>query len=606
MTETINNNKNDTNTPINSDNEQVGHDKKTRVGVFVCCCRGEVSDKLDIDSLIEFLKKQPHVSVVKAHEAICSTEGQEFLLNECKTGEFDYVVVAACTPKIYETIIRKAVEESGMNKYLYEQANIREQCAWILDDNDEATKKAKTIIACSIARALNLEPLEDIEVEIKQEALVIGGGVAGLQAASDIANAGFKTYLVEKTDRLGGRTYELSMTFPTHNCGICCIQSCKTCVLTPKLENITRNPHLEILLNSEVMDIKGGIGNREVTVRTPDGERTLNVGVIILATGSQIFNPSEIPEYNYTDDDVLTAIELERLIIQQRKTGGVLRRPSDGKTPKTVNFIQCVGSRDENKGNPHCSLVCCTYAIGQATEIKKRYPDTEIYIHYIDLRGPYRGFEEFYEEAKKMGIKFIRGRVAEVERDGDKLILKGTDMDLGNPIQIESDLVILSVGQEAREGSIKLAEILHLPIDIDGFIKYFNPMLTPEERRGIFLAGCVQGPKGIRYSIEDARLAANNAIALLRKQRTKIEGKVAVVDEKKCIGCGKCEEGCEFDAAKLRTIEDGSLRSSVDPLKCHGCGACSAGCCNKAITIRHYKREQIIPLIEAAIRGECS
>jgi heterodisulfide reductase subunit A len=583
-----------------------GTNKKAKLGAFVCTCRGEISDKIDIDSVVEFVKNEPYVSTVKTHEALCSQAGQEFLMEDCKSGDFDNVLIAACTPKIYEAIIRKAVEDAGINKYLYEQANIREQCAWILDDKAEATEKAKTIIASSIARAVNLEPLEDINIDIEQEALVIGGGVAGLQAASDIANAGFKTYLVEKTDKLGGRTYELSMTFPTHNCGICCIQSCKSCVLTPKLEDITRNPNLEILMSSEVNEIEGGIGNREVTLKTPDGERKLNVGVIIIATGSKIFDPSKISEYNYEDPDVITSIELEQMIISQRKTHGELKRPSDGIQPKIVNFIQCVGSRDEVKGNPHCSLVCCTYAIGQATEIKKRYPDTQVYIHFIDLRGPYRGFEEFYEDAKKLGVQFIRGRVAEVKRVGDKLILKGTDVDLGNPIEIESDLVILSVGQEARDASTELAKTLHLPFDVDGFIKYFNPMLTPEERRGIFLAGCVQGPRGIRYSIEDARLAANNAISLLRKKNTSIEGRIAVVDEKKCVGCGKCEEGCEFGAANLRRTDDGKLVSSVDPLRCHSCGACSAGCCNKAISIQHYKREQIIPLIEAAIRGEAT
>jgi heterodisulfide reductase subunit A len=583
-----------------------GTRKKNEVGVFVCGCRGEIREKIDLDELVDFIQKQPNINVVKTNEALCSSTGQDFLKHECINGDFKYVLAAACTPKIYENIIRKAIDEAGINKYLYEQANIREQCAWILDDKAEATKKAKTIVASGIARALNLEPLKDIEVEIKQAALVIGGGVAGLQAAADIAKAGFKTYLVEKSDDLGGRTYELSMTFPTHNCGICCIQSCKTCVLTPKLEDVLRIPSLEILLSSEIRDIGGGIGNRVVKVDTPDGQVELNVGVIILATGSQIFDPSKIPEYNYADNDVITSIEFERMILEQRKTGGDLQRPSDNKVPKTVNFIQCVGSRDEVKGNPHCSLVCCTYAIGQATEIKKRYPDTEVYIHYIDLRGPYRGFEEFYENSKNMGVKFIRGRVAEVKRDGEILVLKASDIDLGNPIEIESDLVILSVGQEARETSTQLAMIMHLPIDVDGFIKYFNPMLSPEERRGIFLAGCVQGPKGIRYSIEDARLAANNAISLLSKEKTTIEGKIAIVDEKKCVGCGKCEDGCEFGAAKLKSMDDGILVSSVEPLKCHGCGACSAGCCNKAISIQHYKREQILPLIEAAIKGECT
>jgi heterodisulfide reductase subunit A len=235
-------------------------------------------------------------------------------------------------------------------------------------------------------------------------------------------------------------------------------------------------------------------------------------------------------------------------------------------------------------------------------EIKRRYPKTNVYIHYIDLRGPYRGFEEFYEQAKEMGISFVRGRVAEVIKEGGELLVKATDIDAGNPIEIESDLVILSVGQEPREVSINLADRLHLPLDIDRFIKYFNPMLTPEERKGIFLAGCVQGPKGIRYSVEDAKLAASNAIALLSKKKTYIEGRVAVVDEEKCVGCGKCEEGCEFEAAKLKVKEDGSKVSTVDPLLCEGCGACSAGCCNKAITITHYRREQIIPMLKEAVK----
>ena len=272
-------------------------------------------------------------------------------------------------------------------------------------------------------------------------------------------------------------------------------------------------------MKSEVLNIEGGLGSRHVTLQTPKGEREIDVGSIIIATGTQIFDPTRVPEYGYEYDDVITSIELERLIVAQRDKGGELKRPSDGKVPKTVNFIQCVGSRDANKGNPHCSLVCCTYAIGQAMEIKKRYPNTSVYIHYIDLRGPYRGFEEFYEQAKKIGINFVRGRVAEVEKEEDKLYIKAVDIDAGNPIEIETDLVILSVGQEPREASTKLAEKLHLQVDIDGFIKYFNPMLTPEERKGIFLAGCVQGPKGIRYSVEDAKLAASNAVALLSKRK---------------------------------------------------------------------------------------
>ncbi len=511
--------------------------------------------------------------------------------------------MAACTPKIYETTIGGGIVEGGLNKYQYEQANIREQCAWIHDNIGEATQKAKRIIAGSVGRANNLEALEDTPVEITPAALVIGGGVAGMQAALDIANSGYQVYVVEKTDKLGGRAYELSMTFPTHNCGICCIQSCKNCVLTPKIEDINQHDKIEIVLFSEVKEITGGLGNRTVKIKTPDGMKEIVVGTIVIATGSKIFDPTELPEYGYENKDVITTIELEKSIITQRDKGGELHRPSDGSVPKTVNFIQCVGSRDANRGNPHCSLVCCTYAIGQAMEIKKRYPDTDVYIHYMDLRGPYRGFEEFYEEAKRTGVNFVRGRVSEVFENDGKAILRCEDVDAGTPLEIESDLVVLSVGQEAREDTTKFAEKLHLPLDIDGFIKYMNPMLTPEERRGIFIAGCAQGPKGIRYSIEDARLSAANAINLLEKGTTYIGGGVAAVDEGKCVGCGKCAENCEFGAAQLIT-KNGRKISYVDPVLCQGDGKCSAGCCNKAISIRHFKGEQILPMIRAILEYE--
>ncbi|UCF07910.1 MAG: CoB--CoM heterodisulfide reductase iron-sulfur subunit A family protein [Thermoplasmata archaeon] len=577
--------------------------EKKNIGLYICSCNNTITDRIDFDEIIKFVKTLPGVAVVKVHDSLCSNLGQKFLAEECGQNEFNAVVAAACTPKIYESTISRGVVEGGLNKYQYEQANIREQCAWIHDDKNEATQKAKRIIAGSMARANHLDSLEDTEVDIIPSALVIGGGVAGMQAALDIADAGFKVILVEKTDGLGGRAYELSMTFPTHNCGICCIQSCKNCVLTPKVEDLKQHDKIEIFLNSTVEDIQGGLGHRKVKINTPDGEKDIEVGTIIIATGSRIFDPSHLPEYGYEYPNVITTIELEKLILAQRERKGELKRPSDGKIPKTVNFIQCVGSRDANRGNPHCSLVCCTYAIGQAVEIRKRYPETNVYIHYMDLRGPYRGFEEFYEEAKAAGVNFVRGRVSEVfEREGS-IVLRCEDVDAGTPLEIESDLVVLSVGQEAREDTTKLAETLHLPRDIDGFIKYMNPMLTPEERRGIFIAGCAQGPRGIRYSIEDARLSAANAIKLLSKGTAHIGGVMAVVDEDICIGCGKCAENCEFRAAQL-IEKDGRKVSWVDPVLCQGDGKCSAGCCNKAISIRHFRVNQILPMIRAILECE--
>ncbi len=589
----------ETEQPTASRPEEAGQ----RVGVFLCECRGEIGDRLDLETVAAHARDQPDIVDVWVHEALCSEAGQQFITDNCEEEAIDRVVIGACTPKTYELIIRRAIENAGLNKYLYEQVNLREQCAWIHEESPRVTDKGCSLIASGIARARELEPLEDVPVDILPSTVVIGGGVAGMEAALDIARAGYQVFLVEREEHLGGRAFELSMTFPTHNCGICCVQSCKMCALTPKIEDLEQQPNIEVLLNSSVRTIQGGLGHRYVTLDTPDGERVIEAGTIVIATGSRVFDPSRIPEYGYENDDVITTLELERLIWEEREHGGDLRRPSDGQIPKVVNFVQCVGSRDVNRGNAHCSLVCCTYAIGQAREIKHRHPDTEVYIHFIDLRGPYRGFEEFCEEAKIEGVQFVRGRVAEVIADKGGLEVRSVDVDIGDPISIESDLVVLSVGQESRPETLRLADILHLELDIDDFIKDVNPMLTPEMRRGVFVAGTAQGPKGIRYSVEDARSAATLAIELMGKGRTTIENRVSVVDESRCIGCGRCAEQCEFGAAELHELEGGRLVSRVDPILCRGCGACSATCCNKAISVHHYRRKQIIPMIEAALRG---
>src|SRR4030042_5999620 len=277
-------------------------------------------------------------------------------------------------------MLTRALEEEGLNRYLIEQVNIREQCAWVQSSKDAATNKAKHLVKGAVARAEKLLPVEDIDISIMNKALVIGGGVTGMQAALDIANAGYKVHLLERTGELGGRTYKLSMTFPTHNCGICCMQYCKECVFTPKIEEVLQTKNIEVMLNSEIEDITGGFGRRHVVVKTSKGPVDLDVGTIIVATGSKLFDPNRISELRYSNPDVVTTVELEQLIVEQRERGGGLKRPSDGKTPKTINFIQCVGSRDKTKGNLHCSLVCWTYALGQAREIKRMNPDADVYI----------------------------------------------------------------------------------------------------------------------------------------------------------------------------------------------------------------------------------
>ncbi|MDH3365306.1 MAG: CoB--CoM heterodisulfide reductase iron-sulfur subunit A family protein [Thermoplasmata archaeon] len=578
-------------------------DGKKRVAAYLCGCRGAISRHIDLESIAKELSISPEIVTVAMHDALCSRDGQKFLKEERASKNFDRVAVAACSPNIQGLIISRALEEEGMNRYLFEQVNIREQCAWSHADRDEATKKASKLIRGAIARTMELEALEDIEVPILPSALVIGGGVTGMQAALDIASEGFKVHIVERSDELGGRAYKLSMTFPTHNCGICCMQYCKECVFTPKIEDVHQNENIEVLLNSEVEEITGGFGDRHIKIKTPDGTVEFDVGTIIVATGTKTFDPSRILELRYENKDVITTVELEQLIVEQRDKGGGLKRPSDGKVPETINFIQCVGSRDKVKGNLHCSLVCCTYAIGQAREIKKVLPDAEIYIHYIDLRGPYRGFEEFYDQAKGEGINFVRGRVSEVVEDHGKLFIRALDTDSGDLLNIPTDLVVLAVGQEPADGSDVISKMLHIQTDIDKFMKDINPMFPSEFRRGVYVAGTAQGPKGIRYSIEDAKAAAASAIDLMQKGKIKFPRIVAFVDEERCRGCGRCRDACEYEAITLEEDkEKGVTVSKVDEIICEGCGACAAACCNKAIMINTFKREQVEAQIRALLQ----
>ena len=575
------------------------------IAVYLCACRNEIGRHVDLEAIAEEIKKDPRVVTVGVHEALCSNEGQEYLKDELRAKKFERVAVGACSPNIQGLIVSRAFEEEGMNRYLFEQVNIREQCAWVHPEKKEATMKAKSLVKSAIARAEKLQPLEDIIIPIKDSTLIIGGGVSGMQAALDIAAAGYKVYLVERTGELGGRTYKLSMTFPTHNCGICCIQYCRECVFTPKIEDVLQNKNVEVMLNSEVEEMTGGFGARHVKIKTPKGPKEVDVGTIIVATGSKTFDPKRIPELRYGHPNVISTTELEQILVGQREKGGGIRRPLDGKVPRTVNFIQCVGSRDKTKGNAHCSLVCCTYAIGQAREIKKINPDAAVYIHYIDLRGPYRGFEEFYNAAKEEGINFVRGRVSEVVVDKDKTYVRAADTDSDTLLNIDSDLIVLAVGQEPADGSDQIAKILHIQTDIDKFMKDINPMFPSEFRRGIYVAGTAQGPKGIRYSIEEAKAAAASAIELMKKGKTKFPRIVAFVDEERCRGCGRCEKTCEYEA--ITVVQDpkrGVLVSKIDEIRCEGCGACAVACCNKAIKVNGYRLEQVEAMVTELSREE--
>jgi heterodisulfide reductase subunit A len=355
--------------------------------------------------------------------------------------------------------------------------------------------------------------------------VVIGGGVAGMQTSITLAKHGVKTYLIERDEKIGGRTYGLSRTFRTQECKPdgCCMDYCAECIYTPKFEEFMGVSNPEVLTETEVVGVKGEPGAYKIEVQNGSGRRTLEANAVVMATGSKTFDPKRLPELGHEYDDVVTFLELEELTVAQRTESGdpiekfQFKRPSDGKVPKTVNILLCVGSRDENKANKHCSIVCCTYAIGQAKELKQRMPDTEVIIHYMDLRGAYRGFEDFYKEAQAMGVQFVRGRVAEVTRDpkDGQLYIRYENVELSEVFEQPTDLVVLAVGQEAHDGMDKLAEMLKLPLGENGFLDDTIPLDITEER-GIAIAGAAQGPKGIRYSVKDGLRAASEVLRFLK------------------------------------------------------------------------------------------
>ncbi len=579
-------------------------EEKDGMAVFFCHCDGEVSGMVDVPAVMEYAATLPKVTIVEEHEHLCSKEGIARLKEVLRDGKVDRVVMAACSPRTHGDIFLNAVESVGINEYLVEFANLREQCAWVHEDREEATEKAKDLVRMAVFRAMELEPLDRIKLSIFPSVLVIGGGVAGMEAALNIASKGFKVVIVERAEEIGGRVRKLSTTFPTISCGIPCRHDCPECEFTPKVEEIYAAGNIEVLTSAELVDVEGRIGDYKVKVRRKVGEgeeevRDLNVGTVIIATGSRTFDPGRIPDYGYEFEDVITSEELELMYLQTRKGGGgaKLLRPSDGRVPKRVDFIQCVGSRGLKPGsNPYCSITCCLYAIGHARAIKEMYPDTEVYIHYTNIQAPYRGFEEYYAETSSLGIKFVRGAVDKVEEQGGQLFIGYEDADLQRREEATTDLVVLSVGQEPSDNTTKLSEMFHVERDIDGFFMEVNPRVVAEDKTGVFVAGCALGPRNIRYAVADGRAAAENAIRLMEQGFVEVEPVIPVVDEDKCIRCGVCESLCRYEGIKVGEAEAAEVIAAL----CRGCGLCVASCPAKALQMKYYSDDQLRTLLRTA------
>jgi len=649
--------------------------EKPRIGVFVCYCGLNIAGTLDMDRLVEFSKEQEDVVYVKENRYTCADPGQNEIKKAIVDHKLNRVVVAACSPKMHEPTFRKCVEEVGLNPFLFEMANIREMCSWCHGSQKaDATEKAKEIIRMSLAKVRLLEPLTRFQVPVTNRAMVIGGGIAGINAALDMANMGYKVYLVERDESIGGHMAQLDKTFPTLDCSIC--------IEGPKMVEVARNPNIELISFADITNVDGFIGNFKVTIRknpryviqkscTGCGECAdvcpveypnawelnlgtrkaisvpfaqavpliftvnrehcidcykcvevcggrkaidmeqkaeiieIEVGTITVATGCDFYQPYDDERLGYGKyANVVTALEAERLINAAGPTGGEVVRASDGKKPKTIAFIQCVGSRDRKKYE-YCTGFCCMYAIKEAILIKEHEHDTEIYILYMDMRTPFKGFEEFYTRARELGINFVRGKPSQIlETKDNNLIIRTDDTILGEPIEIEAGMVILSTAGIPSPGTDDLSRILHVTRGTDGFFLESHPKLKPIDAPvdGIFYAGACQGLKDIPYSVSQGSGAAGRAATILSKKLVEIEPIVAVVDPEKCLRskgakCGICQKVCPYGAPTAP--EKGAM--AINPAKCHGCGTCVADCPTDAIDQKHFSDAQIFAQIRAAL-----
>lgn len=618
---------------------------------------------------------------------MCSESGQNLIKDTIKNEKLTGVVVCSCSPRMHEATFRKAAASVGLNPYMVEIANIREQCSWIHKDKVEATEKAIILGRAAIAKVLLNTPLTAGESPVVKRALVIGGGIAGIQTALDIAEAGFEVDIVEKKPTIGGKMTQIDKTFPTLDCA--------ACILTPKMVDCAQNEKIKIYSYSEVDSVSGFVGNFTVKIKRKarfvdetkctgcglctekcpmknvpnefnlgmDNRRAIYIpfaqavpkvatidpdhcnmlkngkcgvcskvctagaidykqtdtfveekyGAIVVATGFNPIDVSKYGEYAYDQSkDVITSLEFERLTNAAGPTSGTLLRPSDGKHPHTIVFVQCVGSRcTPERGKQYCSKICCMYTAKHAMLTREKYPDTEVYVFYIDVRTPGKNFDEFYRRAvEDYGVHYIKGAVGKVSPQADgTLDVQASDLIMNEQLHIKADLVVLAAAIEPDKSARPLATKLTASMDTNDFFTEAHPKLRPVESptAGIFLSGVCQGPKDIPETVSQASACGAKVIGLLVKDKLTCNPCVAHSNEMMCNGCSQCANVCPYGAItyveKEFRMPDRTTKvrrvASVNPAVCQGCGACTVTCPSGAMDLFGFSNNQIMAEVDA-------
>ena len=668
-----------------------------RIGVFVCHCGTNIAGTVDVAKVAEEMGKVNGVVYSTHYTYMCSSAGQKMIEDKIHELNLTGVVLCSCSPRMHEKTFRACAERAGLNPYKVEIANIREQCSWVMKDMADATEKAIALAKAAVAKTILDKPLTEGETVMTKRALVIGGGIAGITAALDIADAGFPVDIVEKDYTVGGKMAKLDKTFPTLDCA--------SCIVTPKMTEVSQNPNIRILSYSEVCGVRGYIGNFEIDIkRHPryvdetkctgcgaciekcpmkkvpnefnlnlDNRKAINIpfaqavpkvaaisadyclhmkalqngkdnvcgmcqkvcgvgainfnqkeeiltehyGAIVVATGYNPISLEKFDEYAYSQSpDVVSSLEFERLCNASGPTNGHLLRPSDGKEPKEIVFVQCVGSRcsaDSTKGHEYCSKICCMYTAKHAILTRDHYPDTNITVFYIDVRTPGKNFDEFYRRAvEQYGVHYIKGQVGKVTPLSDgTLDVQGSDLILNRQVHIKADMVVLAASIEADKSARPLATMLTTSMDNNDFFLEAHAKLRPVESptAGIFLAGCCQGPKDIPETVAQSSGAAAKAICLLVKDKLKTNPCTAHPDENMCNGCGQCANVCPYGAISYvdkdfrgpnRTTITRHV-SQVNTAMCHGCGACTVACPSGAMDLHGFSNKQILAEVDSVL-----
>lgn len=659
-----------------------------RIGVFVCHCGTNIAGTVDVKSVAEALKTEPGVVFSTDYQYMCSQAGQDIIKNAIKEHNLTGIVVCSCSPRMHEATFRKTAAAAGINPYMVEIANIREQCSWVHKEMPIGTEKAIILAKAAVAKVNLNTPLTPGESPVTKRALVIGGGIAGIQTALDIADAGFPVDIVETKPTIGGKMAQLDKTFPTLDCA--------ACILTPKMVDVAQNDKIRIFSYSEVTEVGGFVGNFEVTIKKRtrfvkedictgcgactekcpmkkvpnefnlgmDERRAIYIpfaqavpkvatidpryclklksgkcglcskvctagaidyeakdefikekyGAIVVATGYNPISMDKFDEFAYSQSkDVITSLEFERLTNAAGPTAGKLLRPSDGVHPHTIVFVQCVGSRCEacaEKGKEYCSKICCMYTAKHAMLTRDKYPDTDVYVFYIDVRTPGKNFDEFYRRAvEEYGVHYIKGMVGKVSPEGNKLKVQASDLLANKQLHIDADLVVLAAAIEPDKSARPLATMLTASMDTNDFFTEAHPKLRPVESptAGVFLSGACQGPKDIPETVSQAGAAASKVIGLLCKDKLTGNPCIAHSDEMMCNGCSTCANVCPYGAItyvdKEFRMPDRTTKvrrvASVNEAVCQGCGACTVACMSGAMDLRGFMNKQIIAEVDA-------